>query len=79
MCYILLINLGEKKIKTPRQFLEHFGFEGTKRYIYQSVDLDGCLCQVDIDDALKTHSIPYKRDCGDYFVGELDEIVGDSD
>ena len=79
MCNIVVINKGEKEIETPRQFLEHFGFEAPMESYYNSVDLDSCLCQVNIDDALTDHYIPYKKDCGDYYVGMLKEVVGDDD
>jgi hypothetical protein len=78
MCCIVVINRGEKEIETPRQFLEHFVFEAPKEDYYQSIDLDACLCQVNIDDALTDHSIPYKKESGDYYVGQLDGVVGDS-
>jgi hypothetical protein len=68
-----VINNGEKEIETPRQFLEHFGFEAPMESCYSSVDLDSCLCQVNIDIALTDHYIPYKKDCGDYYVGMLND------
>jgi len=79
MCNIVVINRGEKEIETPRQFLEHFGFEAPKEEYYTTVDMDCCLCQVDIEKALTEHNIPFKTDCGDFYVGQLDEVVGDAD
>lgn len=74
MCGIIVINRGEKEIETPRQFLEHFGFEAPKEEYYDSVHLDCCLCQVDVEKGLTEHNIPFKFDLGDYYVGELDKI-----
>lgn len=79
MCNIVVINRGEKEIETPRQFLEHFGFEAPKEEHYRTVDMDCCLCQVDIEKALTEHNIPFKTDCGDFYVGQLDEVVGDAE
>ena len=50
-----------------------------KEEYYQSVDMDGCLCQVDVEKALTIHNIPFKTDCGDFYVGKLDEVVGYTD
>ena len=79
MCNIIVINRGEKEIETPRQFLEHFGFEAPKEDCYNSVNMDACLCQVDIEKAFTEHNILFKTDCGDFYVGKLDEVIGDSD
>ena len=79
MCNIVVINRGEKEIETPRQFLEHFGFEAPKEEYYRTVDMDCCLCQVDVEKAFTEHNIPFKTDCGDFYVGQLDEVVGDAD
>lgn len=68
MCNIVVINGGEKEIETPRQFLEYFGFEAPKEEYYQSVDMDCCLCQVDIEKALIEHNIPFETNCGDFYV-----------
>ena len=74
MCHIIVINKGEKEIETPRQFLEHFGFEGIKESYYKDVDIDACLCQIDIEKTFKQHEIKYKVDCMEYYVGKLNEI-----
>ena len=79
MCNIIVINRGEKEIETPRQFLEHFSFEAPKEDCYNSVNMDACLCQVDIEKAFTEHNILFKTDCGDFYVGKLDEVIGDSD
>ena len=69
MCIIVVINGGDKQIETPRQFLEHFGFEAPKHEHYQSVDMDNCLCQVDIEDALTENNIDFDTDdFGDVYV-----------
>ena len=68
MCNIVVINRGEKEIETPRQFLEHFGFEAPKEECYRSVDMDSCLCQVDVEKALTLNNISFEIDCGDFYV-----------
>ena len=78
MCNIIVINKGEKEIETPRQFLEHFGFMAEKETYYNEIEMDSCLCQCDIEKSLK-NKIPFKKDCGDFYVGMLDEVVGDDD
>jgi len=79
MCNIIVINKGEKEIETPRQFLEHFGFEAPKEEYYRAVDMDCCLCNCDLEKTLNEHKIPFKKDCGDIYVGMLEDVVGDDD
>lgn len=79
MCGIVVINRGEKEISTPRQFEQHFGFKAPKEYYYNEIDIDCCLCQVDVYKALNDHNIPYKNDCGDVYVGDLKNVVGDNE
>jgi hypothetical protein len=70
MCSIIVINGGEKEIETPRQFLAHFGFEAPKDYNYKTVEMDSCLCQVDIEKALTDNNIPHNKDFGDFYVNQ---------
>ena len=79
MCNIVVINRGEKEIETPRQFEEHFGFSPDKDIHYNTIEMDCCLCQCDIDKTFKENNIEYKKDCGDWYVGELDKVEGDND
>ena len=79
MCNIVVINKGEKEIGTPRQFLEHFGFMPDKHIYYNSIGMDECLCCCDVEKELKRNNIEYKKDCGDFYVGMLDEVIGDDD
>ena len=79
MCNIVVINKGEKEIETPRQFLEHFHFMPDKEIYYKSIGMDECLCSCDIEKALKDNKIEFKKDCGDIYVGLLDEVIGDDD
>ena len=79
MCNIVVINKGEKEIETPRQFLEHFGFMPDKEIYYNGIGMDECLCQCDVEKSLTDNNIPFKKDCGDIYVGMLDEVVGDDD
>lgn len=76
MCTIILINRGFKELTTPRQFKQHFGFLPHSLY---KIEMDYCLCQCDIEETLKANNIPFKTYCGDFFVGELAEVVGDDD
>jgi hypothetical protein len=41
--------------------------------------MDYCLCQCDIEETFKARNIPLKQDCGDLYVGMLDEVIGDND
>jgi len=79
MCNIVVINKGEKEIGTPREFLEHFGFIPEKEFGHNKIELDYCLCQCDFEQALIDNNIPFKKDCGDVYVGMLDEVIGDDD
>jgi hypothetical protein len=81
MCTIVIINRGEKEIETPREFKEHFGFfpNPNQGINHNTLELDYCLCQFDVEEAFKLKNIPYKKDCGDLYVGQLDDVVGDDD
>jgi len=69
MCNIIIINKGEKEIETPRDFENHFGFKPIKAEHYDDVDLDCCLCQIDIEKTLSKKNISFKLlECGDISV-----------
>lgn len=73
MCQTVVINRGEKELVTPREFLEHFGFMPILyEESYSEINMDSCLCQVDLDETFKKNDIPFKCDCMEYFVGQLD-------
>jgi hypothetical protein len=77
MCEIVVINRGEKEIGNPQQFIKHFGFEAPPREQGAYCRYDSCLCNVDIEAALKEHDIPYKMDGSDVYVGDLENVIGD--
>ncbi len=79
MCQIIVINRGEKEITTPREFKNHFLIFPVMDENYKSVDIDSCLCQIDIDETFNRYGIPFKKDCGDYYVGQLELVKGDDD
>jgi len=79
MCQTIYINKGEKEIESPRQFLEHFGFMPYKQIHYNSIEMDCCLCQCDLEKTFNENKIPFKKHCGDFFVGKLELVVGDDD
>ena len=74
MCEIIVINRGEKQIETPRQFEQHFGFL-PKDILHDSIDMDCCLCQCDIEQEFNENNIPFKMILGDFYVGELDKVT----
>jgi hypothetical protein len=78
MCNIVVINKGEKEISTPREFLEHFGFYPDYETCLK-ISLDECLCHCDIEKELERNNIPFKTDCGDIYVGMLDDISTEND
>jgi hypothetical protein len=71
MCQTVIINRGEKEIRTPKEFKEHFGFEAPREDFYTKVDMDSCLCQVDVEKALTDNNIQFEIDCGDIFINHL--------
>jgi hypothetical protein len=77
MCNIVVINRGEKEIGTPAQFLEHFGFLPEKCDPDDILEMDCCLCQCDLEETFLLRNIPFKMDCCDFFVGDLDEVKND--
>lgn len=78
MCFIIIINKGEKEISTPEEFTAHFGFGPA---MDEGLKFDGwekeCLCGCDVAGALQENNIEYKKDAGDYYVGQLDQVKGD--
>lgn len=79
MCGIVVINRGEKEIETPRQFEQHFGFMPEKDFGFNDIQIDACLCQCDLETTFKKNNIEFKTDWGDFYVGMLDEVIGDDD
>jgi len=79
MCDIVVINRGEIEIGSPRQFEKHFGFLPEKNVQLSPIDMDCCLCGYEIEEVFKEKGIEFKKDCGDYYVGELDLVKGDND
>jgi len=77
MCNIIVINKGEKEIETPLQFLEHFGFIPELEFGYVKIEWDYCLCQCDLEKSLNQKNISFKKDCGDIYIGMLDQVIGD--
>lgn len=57
--------------------MEHFGFMPDKDIHYNSIEMDCCLCQCDIEKTFYENGINYKTDAGDYYVGMLDQVKGD--
>ena len=77
MCETIIINRGEKEIETPQEFLDHFGFKAQKNEHYKDVDMNSCLCQCDIASTLTAHNIPFKTDCMEFYVGDLENVKFD--
>lgn len=73
MCQIVIINEGEKEIESPREFEKHFGFYPPISFGYNEIDLDCCLCQVEVEKGLSLHNIDFEKDCGDIYVTEPKE------
>ena len=74
MCEIVVINLGEKEIGTPRQFLEHFGYMPECDPDFEKeTDMDFCLCNCDLATTFRVHNIPFKFD-GDFYIGKLENL-----
>lgn len=67
-CQVIIINKGEKVIKTPREFLYHFGFMPDQQMYYRKVNPDSCLCECDIKSSLSAKNIPYKIIKDDFYV-----------
>lgn len=74
MCEIIVINRGEKEIGTPREFKNHFGFDAEPWDNNDDVELDMCLCQVNVEKTLCDNNIPFIADTGDVYVGMLDQL-----
>lgn len=69
MCNRIVINKDEKEIETPAEFYEHFGFNAFKEEHHNTIIMDACLCQVDVDKSLKEHNVEFKKDeIGDYYI-----------
>jgi hypothetical protein len=75
MCCIIVIDKGEKEIGTPAEFQEHFGYLPEKEEYYDTLDLTSCLCQCDLDKTFSDNNIPYVVSWGDYYIGDITDIV----
>ena len=77
MCTMVIINRGEKEIESASEFKKHFGFlpDG----FTSDDEMDACLCGFDLDTTFKEKRIEYKKDCGDYYIGQLELVKGDND
>lgn len=66
------VYVGKKKRKveilTPQQFEDHFRFAAELSPDYPSIEPDYCLCQVDVEAALRKHSITFKQQDRDYYI-----------
>lgn len=79
MCEIIVVNRGEKELETPREVHEHFNIPLKKYWCYKDVDLDCCLCQLDLDAMFIENNIPFKKERGSWYHvgGDLDSLVFD--
>lgn len=75
MCNIIVINKGEKEIGTPREFIDYFGVWPYKEEYFETLELDMCLCQCDVEKTFNDLNIQFKKDCGDIYVGMLDQVI----
>jgi hypothetical protein len=64
----------KKKLEHLLSFLNILNFF---RGEHDILEMDCCLCQCDIEETFLVRNIPFKMDCGDFFVGDLDEVKGD--
>lgn len=79
MCQIIVINRGEKEITNPRQFIDHFGFMPITNDCCELLEYEFCLCPCNLDKTFIDNGILFKKDCGDYYVGQLELVKGDDD
>lgn len=80
MCYVVVVDRGEKELETPKEVKEHFGIELSPYWCYNEVYEDACLCQLDLEKMFDENNIPYKYEPSSmwYHVGgNLDELVFD--
>lgn len=77
MCVQIIINRGEKELNTTREFIDHFKFIPKIEFGYEELNLDSCLCQVNIEESLEEHNIPFLTFFGDFYVGMLDGMERD--
>ncbi len=69
MCATIVINKGAVEITTPREFIDVFKSPPVKESYYNSIHLDSCLCQIDIEKSLVGAGIhKWGRDGMDYFI-----------
>jgi hypothetical protein len=67
MCDVIVINCGEKIIETVQEFTDHFDFEIPQD---ENIDLNDCLCHVNIEEYFTQNGVNYYMDLGDYYVRE---------
>ena len=69
MCAV--VRVKNKELETPRQLMTELGLSITDLIIspyHTRIDIDGCLCQIDVDKTLVKSGRVFKRDCMDYKV-----------
>ncbi len=77
MCYKIIVDKGMVEIETPRDFMNHFGFMPITEKHYKGLNMDACLCQVDIKRSLDAHNIPHVFEygkSGDAYVGDIEGL-----
>jgi len=80
MCGRIIINRGDLELETPSEFESYFGFLPVLyEESYKELHLDSCLCQCDIDKSLRDRNIEFKKQCMDYYVGELELLDLDAE
>ena len=73
MCQTVVIeNRNEVECGTPRELLRELpSLELVKNEMYDKIDMDSCLCQVDLDDTFDKACIAWECDCMEFRINAL--------
>lgn len=67
-----LVNKGDNQATTPWEFIKMFpGVKPVLSAGYETLDIDSCLCQIDIEKTFRQAGIKFERVDGDYVVSRF--------
>ena len=69
MCQMVILGEKRHEIETPRQLLSFLpDLKLVKNEMYNEIDMDSCLCPVDLDETFDNANIKYEKLCMTYVI-----------
>jgi hypothetical protein len=71
MCQIVILEKSREEIETPRQLLSFYPeLKLIKNEMYDKIDLDSCLCTVELEETFDNGGIEWECCCMTYTIKE---------